>query len=130
LNITVQQLAQEKDKEYRKIAEMLQAKHKTRSQLQLAKESQSKTAESYIREVQQLQEALQEAEKRHRDELNEHRRRQIGQAQSETLRMTQAYEQLEQAYKQERRRMEQQLYQKETMIRQFFNNLANGCRPM
>ena len=84
LNITVKQLAQEKDKEYRVVAEALVKNQKTTQQLEQERQSQSDIFEMHMRE---LYKALREGEQRHRTELAELKRNQISKTEEEMQRI-------------------------------------------
>ncbi|KAH8800296.1 P-loop containing nucleoside triphosphate hydrolase protein [Xylogone sp. PMI_703] len=84
LNITVKQLAQEKDKEYKALFESLEMNQRTSIQLEQERQSQTKMFEA---RVQSLEKALREGEKRHHAELEKLRINQISQTEEEIARI-------------------------------------------
>lgn len=103
LNITVQQLAQEKDKEYRKLAETLEKNQKSNEQLEQERHSQTKVFEDSLRE---LHKALRDGENRHKHELEQLKRSQMSQTASEMHRINLVMEQQQKVWEEEKRQLE------------------------
>jgi hypothetical protein len=114
LNITVQQLAQEKDKEYRKLAETLERNQKSNLQLEQERYSQTKIFEDSLRELHQ---ALRDGETRHKQELEQLKRSQMSQTVSEIHRINLIMEQQQQLWEDEKRHLEHKV-SKEKRLRQ------------
>jgi hypothetical protein len=84
LNITVQQLAQEKDKELKAIALSLEKNQKASENVERERKSQRDLFEQHIRD---LHRALKDGEQRHRVEVENLKRTQISQTVSEVQRI-------------------------------------------
>jgi hypothetical protein len=80
LKITVKQLAEEKDKDYRKLAETFERNQKSNVQLEQERSSQTKIFEDTLRE---LHKELMDGEARHKQELEQLQRSQMSQTVTE-----------------------------------------------
>ncbi|KAF4625165.1 hypothetical protein G7Y89_g13004 [Cudoniella acicularis] len=114
LNITVQQLVQEKDKEYRKLADTLERNQKSNVQLEQGRYSQTKIFEDSLRE---LHKALKDGETRHKQELEQLKRSQMSQTVSEMQKINLAMEQRQRLWEEEKRHLEHKVA-KEKRLRQ------------
>lgn len=104
LNVTVQQLAQEKDKEYRKLADTLEKNQMSKVQLERERQSQTEIFEAHMRE---LHKAIRDGEIRHREELEMLKKSQ----QSQTDSLSHVLDERERRWRAERRHLEWKLEQ-------------------
>jgi hypothetical protein len=104
LNVTVQQLAQEKDKEYRKLADTLEKNQMSKVQLERERQSQTEIFEAHMRE---LHKAIRDGERRHREELEMLKKSQ----QSQTDSLSHVLDEREKRWRAERRHLEWKLEQ-------------------
>ncbi|KAH7351273.1 P-loop containing nucleoside triphosphate hydrolase protein [Rhexocercosporidium sp. MPI-PUGE-AT-0058] len=114
LNITVQQLAKEKDKEYKILAEALEKTRKDNGQVDQERESQSRMVEEHLRG---LHKALRDGEERHKAELEALKRTQVSQTMSEVQRINYVMQERQRIWEEEKRHLNHRL-DRERRIRQ------------
>lgn len=106
LNITVQQLAQEKDKELKAIALSLESNQKASENAERERESQRDLFEQHIRD---LHKALKDGEQRHRLEVENLKRTQISQTVSEVQRINLVMAERQRIWEEDKRRLQNKL---------------------